>query len=246
MNHITIAKGPKVRLAAFIVALLLLAGCAAGSNDQQGAATGGEAIDIYAKIVQLDLSPSPYSTDYKGTMLVEVERVSNPAHTFEQAQLTFYKDTGMFKRVDDKLEPTQFEELAIGMMVEVRIDGPIAESYPVQATAGQIVIAEAASDDEASQALNGPGDVTGVVQEVDMQQKRVLIVDDAHKNGNTDNPVAVWVGLTEDGVLVRANDGGTIGFDEVAVGQKAVAWSIGEQLDSYPAQTSAFKIEIDA
>lgn len=339
MNHHTNIAGRAVRLTALAVALLLLAGCAAGSNGQQGAANGAGALDIYGEIMQLDLGASPYSTDYRGTMLVEVGGVSDSAHTFGQAQLAFYKDTGMFQRNGDELTPVPFDELAVGMQVEVRIDGPIAESYPVQARAGQIVIAAAAPDasttlndpDEGGDApqsdwtrerldavnsqigdyadqlreqhgltiqswgtgadhimmqirsygevervvtdedveqfrqslfeyvgeqfplelgvrrcCDGPGDVTGVVSEVDMEQKRLLIVDDTQKNGNTDNPVAVWVGLSEDGVLVRAGGGEAVSFDEISAGQAAVAWSIGVQLDSYPAQTSAVKIEIGA
>lgn len=38
--------------------------------------------------------------------------------------------------------------------------------------------------------------------------------------------------------------GVTVHFDDVMVGQKAFAWSIGVMLDAYPQQTSAMKVDV--
>lgn len=96
------------------------------------------------------------------------------------------------------------------------------------------------------QCCESPGDITGTVHEVDLDLNRLLIVNEQVKNGNTDNPVAVWVSLEDDGKIVRANSGETLEMADVTVGQQASAWSVGMQLDSYPAQTWAVKIEIAA
>lgn len=88
----------------------------------------------------------------------------------------------------------------------------------------------------------GSGDVTGKVKKI--ENNRVLIVDETKKNGNTDDPVAVWVTLTADGIVKKKDGKEKLSFDKLAVGQQVNAWSTGMMLQSYPGQTSVVKIEI--
>lgn len=86
------------------------------------------------------------------------------------------------------------------------------------------------------------GDVTGKIKKI--ENNRVLIVDETKKNGNTDDPIAVWVKLTEDGIVMKKGGKEKLSFDKLAVGQQVNAWSTGMMLQSYPGQTSVVKIEI--
>lgn len=95
---------------------------------------------------------------------------------------------------------------------------------------------------EVRECCTGSGDVTGKIKKI--ENERVLIVNETKKNGNTDDPVAVWVTLTEDGIITKKGGSEKLSFDKLAAGQQVNAWSIGMMLQSYPGQTSAVKIEI--
>ncbi|MEF3311843.1 DUF3221 domain-containing protein [Paenibacillus sp. GYB004] len=95
---------------------------------------------------------------------------------------------------------------------------------------------------EVRHCCTGSGDVTGKIKKI--ENERVLIVDETKKNGNTDDPVAVWVTLTEDGIVTKKGSGEKLSFDKLAEGQQVKAWSTGIMLQSYPGKTSAVKIEI--
>lgn len=85
--------------------------------------------------------------------------------------------------------------------------------------------------------------VVGKIESVD--GKRVLIVNENKKNGNTDDPEAYWVSLTADGKLL-AEDGKTaLEIDDSLVGKEAKAWTTGLVNQSYPGQTSAVKIVVE-
>jgi len=50
------------------------------------------------------------------------------------------KSTKVYRMQGDRLVSADAEQLSVGTEVEVTFDGPVAESYPVQAKAGTIVI----------------------------------------------------------------------------------------------------------
>ncbi|HEX5000333.1 MAG TPA: DUF3221 domain-containing protein [Terriglobia bacterium] len=50
--------------------------------------------------------------------------------------------TSIFRMVNGQKTPAAFRDLKVGQTVEATFVGPVAESYPVQATAGEIVILE--------------------------------------------------------------------------------------------------------
>ena len=51
-------------------------------------------------------------------------------------------DTDIVRVVDGKMKDASFQELHVGQRVEAWFQGPVAQSYPVQATAGRIVVLE--------------------------------------------------------------------------------------------------------
>lgn len=77
-----------------------------------------------------------------------------------------------------------------------------------------------------------------------IEDGRILVLDDHKKNGDTEDPYAAWIKLTDDGKIVRSGGGEAVSFETLAVGMKVKAWFTGIMLQSYPGQTSALKIEI--
>ena len=59
---------------------------------------------------------------------------------YDKATVKITKDTKIQKRVGKELVDANINELNTMSLVEVYFTGPVAESYPVQATAGKIVI----------------------------------------------------------------------------------------------------------
>ena len=87
--------------------------------------------------------------------------------------------------------------------------------------------------------------ITGKIRAFDKEQKRILIVNEQKKNGNSDDPEATWVTLTGDGILVISGSNVFSGFDKSIIGREAKAWSTGVMLQSYPGQTSAVKVVVE-
>ncbi|RAV16105.1 DUF3221 domain-containing protein [Paenibacillus contaminans] len=84
--------------------------------------------------------------------------------------------------------------------------------------------------------------IAGKIKKI--EDGRVLVLDDHKKNGNTDDPYAAWIKLTDDGKIVRSDGSGDVPFEALAEGIKVKAWFTGIMLESYPGQTSALKIEL--
>ncbi|HHJ99232.1 MAG TPA: hypothetical protein ENN10_04730 [Actinobacteria bacterium] len=60
---------------------------------------------------------------------------------YDAAQVTANADTGILSRAaDGSVSNAAIGDIAVGTVVEAWFEGPVAESYPVQATAGTIVI----------------------------------------------------------------------------------------------------------
>lgn len=73
-----------------------------------------------------------------GSMLVEAPKGAKFA--FDKAMIRVDAKTKIEKANGDKFEEAKFTDIKEGTKVSVWITGPVAESYPVQATAGRIVI----------------------------------------------------------------------------------------------------------
>jgi hypothetical protein len=70
----------------------------------------------------------------QGSILVEELPDGN------KASLTIAQTTGIWRETADGVEPAAFTDLAEGQTVAAWVSGPVAESFPVQATADDVVI----------------------------------------------------------------------------------------------------------
>lgn len=106
-------------------------------------------IPAYAKdedkisIRGMPISVAPATDDEKkagiiGTMLVEGTKAKDTE--YDKAFIKITKATKIFIMSGKELKPAKFEDLKGGQKMEVQFVGPVAESFPVQATAGKIVI----------------------------------------------------------------------------------------------------------
>jgi beta-N-acetylhexosaminidase len=73
-----------------------------------------------------------------GSILVE-GNLENDTQ-FDKASIAITSETQIFEQVEQQRQPATFEALQIGQTVEAWFTGPVAESYPVQAVASDIVI----------------------------------------------------------------------------------------------------------
>lgn len=135
-----------IPLSAIVLVGLLLAGCAIdlgsqdlpeGDPDIRGVVTsyeqGGEPTDEGA-----DLS----AADYPSMQVVWTDDPSVGALAdYDAAYVRTTETTQFLKKVDGEyVDQGVLEDLAVGSVVEVWFTGPVAESYPVQATAGTVVV----------------------------------------------------------------------------------------------------------
>ena len=88
-------------------------------------------------------SVSPADEDGKkagilGTILMEGRKDKDTE--YDKAMVKVTKATKIFQQVGRDLKPASFDDLKPGVKLEIQFQGPVNESFPVQATAGKIVI----------------------------------------------------------------------------------------------------------
>ena len=88
-------------------------------------------------------SVSPADEDGKkagvlGTILMEGRKDKDTM--YDKAMVKVTKGTKIFQQVGRELKPASFDDIKPGVKMEIQFQGPVAESFPVQATAGKIVI----------------------------------------------------------------------------------------------------------
>jgi hypothetical protein len=77
-----------------------------------------------------------------GVILVEGVKDATTEH--DKASVRVTNKTRIEKLAGKERKPAKFADLKKGVRVQARFTGPVAESYPVQATAGEILILEEA------------------------------------------------------------------------------------------------------
>ena len=123
--------------------MLALAGCGGG-------ASAGALPDKHANIKGVVTSVRPFAprdqtpTDQVGALRVEEfpdRQVGDQGLPTggDKAAVTVTTDTRILRQTAGALERAAFDDLATGQQVAVWFSGPVAESYPVQATAATIV-----------------------------------------------------------------------------------------------------------
>jgi len=88
-------------------------------------------------------SVSPADEDGKrsgilGTVLLEGRKDKDTE--YDKAMVKVTKATRIFRLIGRDLKEASFDDLKPGVKMEIHFQGPVSESFPVQATAGKIVI----------------------------------------------------------------------------------------------------------
>jgi hypothetical protein len=73
-----------------------------------------------------------------GTVLIEGRKDKDTE--YDKAMVKVTRATKIFKMVGTDLKEASFDDLKPGVKMEIQFVGPAGESFPVQATAGKIVI----------------------------------------------------------------------------------------------------------
>jgi hypothetical protein len=76
--------------------------------------------------------------DVMGTILIEGVLEEDTSH--DRASVTVTNQTLILDNRSGESQAMGFQVLEVGQRVEARFTGPVMESYPVQATASEIVI----------------------------------------------------------------------------------------------------------
>jgi hypothetical protein len=126
-----------------LICLALLAAAPAGGflvacGDEPLAAPSGDP-SITGVVTTADAGDSATATDPVSFFLID-----EGSGDYDKASVTVTDDTAWYRRTTDGYEtiarPTAGE--LTGKMVEVRFTGAVAESYPVQATAGWVIVGD--------------------------------------------------------------------------------------------------------
>lgn len=123
----------RLALAGLLIGLLsLMLGCAAAQTTPQTNPA------IRGSITSRN--PANGEGGLLGSILVE-GRIENDTQ-FDKASIAITSQTKIFEQVAQERRPATFEAFQEGQKVEAWFTGPVAESYPVQAVASDVVILE--------------------------------------------------------------------------------------------------------
>lgn len=127
----------KRRTATFAMAACLAASaCSSAPGDPDGgslaAMVPAEAASIIGDIAQVERTG--------GRVRILVEQIPTRSAGYPIAWIAVNGGTDVVQRSGGSLSRGSSAELAVGMRVQAWFTGPVAESYPVQATAGTVLI----------------------------------------------------------------------------------------------------------
>ena len=114
--------------------LLVVSGCSPGKPQNPGDTQNTKQADIHGTILKLTKNGAG---EILGSILVEGEKGSKP---YDQASIKVTQKTKISEKSVGKIVNSNFDALQENLRVEVRFIGPVAESYPVQATADEITV----------------------------------------------------------------------------------------------------------
>jgi len=113
------------------VFLLVLNGCGTPKNDVSFQKDGSDIVGVITDI------NGENGELINGRILVELEQ---PNNTSDKFWVTIEKNTPIYEYDGNQNTNTTFKSLEKGQSVEIWFDGPVAESYPAQVKAKQIVV----------------------------------------------------------------------------------------------------------
>jgi hypothetical protein len=125
----------KVSAVLVLLCCLLIVGCSGTSAEATAVpiATVGTPPDMRGRVQNWEF------TEGEGSLLVEGQLADG---TDMAAQVRVTGQTQIIRQANNVLEAGEITQLANGQEVELRFEGPVAESYPLQATAREVVILE--------------------------------------------------------------------------------------------------------
>jgi beta-N-acetylhexosaminidase len=121
---------------ASVILALILAASLFGSFDTLAAGQ----VDVRGTITHLRRAEGESQSKVWGRILIE--GVKEPDTQHDKASVAIRSETKLFIRRGKERQPAEFTALKEGQKVEAIFTGPVAESYPVQATAAEITIIE--------------------------------------------------------------------------------------------------------
>ncbi len=126
MTHIN--TGTIVRMLVILAAPAL--GCSSGSGLDTDADISGYITDIHPSV----------SKDTAARIWIEKEVVTAEGTRKDKYVITVEAGTPIFRLVGKRHKEANFDDFEIRKLVHVWFDGPVAESYPMQARARQVAI----------------------------------------------------------------------------------------------------------
>jgi beta-N-acetylhexosaminidase len=97
-----------------------------------------EEIDIRGKITNIRRADRGVDDTLLGAILIEGVKEADTG--FDKASVRVTNETRIFDERETERKQVSFDALKTGQKVSARFVGPVMESYPVQATAGEIII----------------------------------------------------------------------------------------------------------
>ena len=122
----------------FLLLALLLTGCGGGGGSAETPAAStprlaSENPSLRGTVIEVFTNEGQITGFYAEGDLA-------PDTSFDKARITITDATAIYTQQGETYTPAGKEALVAGANVEVLFEGPVQESYPVGATAGEIVI----------------------------------------------------------------------------------------------------------
>lgn len=128
---------PTVVAILVLVCILLAAPSCSSDRSTTGSVAPSQA-DLVGQIVEIyQANPSDTDSGALGAILVEGMMQGGTQDALVTVAVT--KSTQLWQEEGRTRRPITFDALAVHQKVQITFIGPIAESYPMQATAGEIV-----------------------------------------------------------------------------------------------------------
>lgn len=125
----------KLALWFFIILIFLSSGCSL-----PGQPVVEKDFDIRGIVTSINRDLEAPKTGRTVLAVVLIEGVVKEDTQYDKASVAITDQTLIFQQKGEVQKPLPINALQKGQRVQVKLTGPVAESYPVQATASQIVI----------------------------------------------------------------------------------------------------------
>ena len=138
----------RVRILSTLIlcAIFVLTSCAAVANSQTVPVLTATSTDPTAAGIRChttDIQQTDGSNRAHGIIgEILVEGVQEQDTQFDRASVTITDKTRLLEQQGQDRRPVTFESLKMSQRVQARFIGPVAETYPVRATASEILILE--------------------------------------------------------------------------------------------------------